>query len=322
MAEQKRIMVTGGRGFIGRSFIDSLQSEGFIVKSVIRSGVGMNQLMPNEVFVDRLDSSTQWSLVLKDIDVVVHLAARPYIINDDAIDPLEEYRQANTYATLKLATEAARVGVKRFVFVSTLKVNGELSQVGKPFRFDDTPQPQDHYALSKYEAELGLHKIAAETGMEVVVVRPPLVYGAGVKGNFASLLRWVEKGLPLPLGSVINNKRSLVGLDNLADMLVACVSHESAANQTFLVSDGEDLSTADLLHRIGHAMGRVPRLLRVKPQCLNLFASLLGKGGVAKRLLGSLQVDITHTCETLAWKPRITVDEGLRRAVRTMRENV
>lgn len=322
MAKHVRVLVTGSRGFIGRSFVASLQSMQFYVTSVIRSSGGANNILPNEVCIDSLDSSTNWSSVLKDIDVVVHLAARSYIVNDHALDPLEEYRQANTYSTLNLATEAARVGVRRFVFVSTLKVNGELSQVGKPFRFDDKPQPQSPYAISKYEAERGLHKIAAETGMEVVVVRPPLVYGAGVKGNFASLLRWVEKGLPLPLGGVTNNKRSLVGLDNLVDVLLACVSHPSAANQTFLVSDGEDLSTVELLQRIGHAIGRVPLLLRVPPQSLNFVATLLGKSGVATRLLGCLQVDIAHTCEILGWRPRITVDEGLRRTVNHVSEKV
>ncbi len=314
MTEQLRVVVTGGRGFIGRSLVLALQAKNLDILSVVRGGVAAQSLQPHEVGIERLDTSTNWCSVLKGANVVVHLAARAHIMRDEAIDPLAEYRRTNTDATMHLALQAARAGVKRFVFVSTLKVNGEHTLEGRPFRFDDQPQPEDPYGVSKYEAEQGLRKIAVETGMEVVIVRPPLVYGAGVKGNFASLLRWVQIGLPLPLGGVVANRRSLVGLDNLVDVLVACVHHASAANQTFLVSDGEDLSTAELLRRLGQAAGRAPRLLNVPPAWLNFCASLLGKDSVAQRLLGSLQVDIAHTCEILGWCPRVSVDEGLRRA--------
>lgn len=315
MTKAIRVVVTGGRGFIGRSLVLALQAKNFAILSVVRGGLAAQVCQAHEKGIDCLDATTNWCQVLNGADVVVHLAARAHIMRDETINLLAEYRRTNTEATLHLARQAAYAGVNRFVFVSTLKVNGEYSLQGRPFRFDDLSQPQDPYAVSKYEAEHGLRKIAAQTGMEVVIVRPPLVYGAGVKGNFASLLRWVDLGIPLPLGGVTGNRRSLVGLDNLVDVLVACVSHPAAANQTFLVSDGEDLSTAELLQRVGRAAGRVPRLLRVPPLWLNLCASLLGRGAVAQRLLGSLQVDITHTCKTLGWSPRVSVDEGLRRAV-------
>lgn len=315
MTEALRVVVTGGRGFIGRSLVSALQAKNFDVLSVVRDSWDIQACQAHEVAIGRLDASTNWGPLLEGADVVVHLAARAHIMRDEATDPLAEYRRTNTDATLHLAFQAARAGVKRFVFVSTLKVNGEHTLEGRPFRFDDQPQPQDPYGVSKFEAEQGLRKIAVETDMEVVIVRPPLVYGAGVKGNFASLLRWVAWGLPLPLGGVIGNQRSLVGLDNLVDVLVACLSHPSAANQTFLVSDGEDLSTAELLQRVGRAVGKVPRLLCVPPSWLNLCAFMFGREAVAQRLLGSLQVDITHTCQTLGWSPRVSVDEGLQRAV-------
>lgn len=324
MTDQTRVVVTGGRGFIGRSLVSALQKKKFDVLSVVRADSANQEHQPFEACIDHLDGSTNWRLVLEGADVVVHLAARAHIMQDEALDPLAAYRSTNTEATLNLAYQAAQMGVRRFVFVSTLKVNGEQSVQGQPFRFDDVPNPQDPYGLSKYEAELGLRKIASDTdtGMEVVIVRPPLVYGAGVKGNFASLLRWLIKGWPLPLAGVMGNKRSLVGLDNLIDLLVTCVSHVSAANQTFLVSDGEDLSTAELLHRLGHAMGKSARLLYVPPTWLNFFASLLGKGAVAQRLLGNLQVDIAHTCETLDWRPPVNVDESLRRTVQNAESEV
>jgi len=210
--------------------------------------------------------------------------------------------------------QAAASGVRRFVFVSSVKVNGESTSPEQPFRQDDPAAPVDPYGISKREAEDGLREIAAATGMEVVIVRPPLVYGPGVKANFAALMNAVKRGLPLPLGSVTENRRSLVALDNLVDLLITCIDHPAAANQTFLVSDDEDLSTADLLWRLGKAMGRPARLFPMPPALLRTGAALLGKSDMAERLLGNLQVDITHTKQTLGWTPPITVDEGLRRA--------
>ena len=217
--------------------------------------------------------------------------------------------------TLNLARQAALAGVKRFIFLSSIKVNGESTQPGSPYGATDLAAPEDAYGISKSEAEAGLRHLSFETGMEVVIIRSPLVYGPGVKGNFSSLLRWVACGLPLPLGSVTTNRRSLVGLDNLVDLILTCVDHPKAANQTLLVSDGEDLSTADLLRRIGKSLNRPARLIPVPVSILNIVSRLLGKSSIAQRLLGSLQVDISKTCTLLNWKPPVSVDEGLRRAV-------
>jgi nucleoside-diphosphate-sugar epimerase len=245
---------------------------------------------------------------------VLHLAARVHVMNDTSADPLQAFREANTQATLRLGRQAAAMGVRRFVFVSSIKVNGEATRQGRPFTANDAAAPEDPYGMSKAEAEAGLRQIATETGMEIAIVRPPLVYGPGVKANFAALIHALRRGLPLPLGSVTNNRRSLVALDNLVDLLLTCIDHPAAANQTFLVSDGEDLSTTGLLQRLGLAMGRPARLIPVPPALLRLGATLIGKGDVAQRLLGNLQVDIAHTRHTLGWAPPVSVDEGLRRA--------
>ena len=245
----------------------------------------------------------------------MHLAARVHVMAERASNPLVEFRRVNVDGTLNLGRQAAAAGVRRFVFVSSVKVNGESTAADHAFNAADIPAPQDPYAISKMEAEQGLRRIAAETGMEVVIVRPPLVYGPGVKANFAALMRAVQRGVPLPLASVTHNRRSFVALDNLVDLLITCIDHPAAANQTFLVSDGEDLSTTDLLRRLGQAMNKPARLIPVQPSLLQLGANLLGKGDMAQRLLGNLQVDISHTRQTLGWTPPVSVDEGLRRAV-------
>jgi nucleoside-diphosphate-sugar epimerase len=243
------------------------------------------------------------------VDIVVHLAARVHVMRDSATDPLAEFRRVNVAGTERLALAAATAGVRRFVFLSSVKVNGEKGGYNE----SDPPAPQDAYGISKHEAELGLRVIAAETGMEVVIIRPPLVYGPGVKANFHVLLWAVARGVPLPLGA-IHNRRSLVALDNLVDIIVTCIDHPAAANQTFLVSDGEDLSTTELIRHLARAMGRPARLIPVPASVLMAGATLLGKREVAARLCGSLQVDITKARELLGWLPPITMDEGLRRA--------
>lgn len=262
-----------------------------------------------------LDGHTDWSAALAGTQAVVHLAARVHVMGELAGDPLAAFRVVNTEGTLNLARQVAAAGVHRFVFVSSIKVNGESTAPGHAFRASDVPQPEDPYGQSKCEAEDGLRALAARTGLDVVIVRPPLVYGPGVKANFAALMRAVQRGLPLPLGAVVNNRRSFVALDNLVDLLIACLDNPAAANQTFLVSDDEDLSTAELLRRLGQAMERPARLLPVPPWLLQAGAALLGKRDVAQRLLGNLQVDITGTRQTLGWAPLVSVDEGLRRAV-------
>lgn len=234
-------------------------------------------------------------------------------MNEEAADPLAEFRRVNVEGTLRLAWQAAEAGVRRFVFVSSIKVNGEHSQPGQPFTADQTPAPGDPYGVSKMEAEQGLRVLARETGMEVVIIRPPLVYGPGVKANFLAMMRWLQRGVPLPLGGVTENRRSLVFLDNLIDLIVTCIDHPAAANQTFLVSDDEDLSTAALLRRMAAALGRPARLIPVPAGLITLGARLIGRPGIAQRLCGSLQVDIGKTKSLLGWVPPVSVDEGLRR---------
>jgi nucleoside-diphosphate-sugar epimerase len=235
-------------------------------------------------------------------------------MQDTATDPLTAFRTANVDGTLNLARQAAAAGVKRFVFISSVKVNGEFTLSGRAYSEADAPKPEDAYGQSKHEAEQGLRQIASDTGMEVTIIRPPLVYGPGVKANFASLMRAVQRGWPLPLGAV-HNQRSFVALDNLVDFIVTCITHPQAANQTFLVSDGQDLSTPDLIRRMARAMNRPARLLSVPVWALKAGASLLGKGDAVQRLCGNLQVDISKSRELLGWSPPISVDEGLRRAV-------
>lgn len=312
------VAVTGANGFVGRALIRHLTGNGHQVRAYERrserlaSPVGITSVLAPD-----LGLKADWQFRSGyGIDVVVHTAARVHVMQDGVADPLEEYRRVNVAGTLALARQAAQAGVKRFVFLSSIKVNGEGTKAGQSFSADDVPAPADPYGISKHEAEQLLRQIAFETGMEVVIIRPPLIYGPGVKANFESMMHWLARGVPLPLGAVRSNRRSLVSLDNLVDLLVTCIDHPAAVNETFLVSDGVDLSTADLLRRVGNAIGRPARLLPVPPVLLRAAAMLLGKGDIVQRLLGDLQLDISHTCKTLGWKPPISVDEGLRRAAK------
>lgn len=304
------IFITGATGFLGRSLVESLSLRHDSLTLALRADTAESCL---PVFrFEGLTSDQDWSGGLTGQDVVVHSAARVHVMNDTSIDPLAEFRKVNVEGTLSLARQAAAAGVKRFIFISSIKVNGEGTTLGKPYTAFDAPAPQDPYGVSKLEAEQGLRQIADYTGMEVVFIRPVLVYGPRVKANFRSMMNWVNKGVPLPLGA-IHNRRSLVSLDNLVDLIITCIDHPAAANQTFLVSDGEDLSTSQMLRRMAAALGRPARLLPVPERWLCAAADLLGKAAVAQRLCGSLQVDIRHTCETLDWQPPVSVDEGFRR---------
>jgi nucleoside-diphosphate-sugar epimerase len=253
------------------------------------------------------------------VEQVVHLAARVHVMNDKCLDPLNDFRRVNVDGTANLARQAASARVRRFVFLSSIKVNGELTEAGRPFTAFDVPAPVDPYGVSKHEAEQLLRKISAETGMEVVIIRSPLVYGPGVKANFESMMRWLVRGVPLPLAEMTENRRSLVALDNLVDLIVICLNHAAAGNRTFLVSDGEDLSTADLLNRMGAALGHPARLFSIPPALLKLGATLLHKPGLYQRLGGSLQLDITKTRQLLGWIPPLSVSEGLRRTAEALR---
>lgn len=301
-----RCLVSGANGFIGTALVAGLRQRGVPVTGVVRSAVCADGF----VQADAVGPNMDWSEVLRDHDVVVHTAGRAHVIADHAEGQLAEYRRVNTEGTLELARQAAVAGVQRFIFISSIGVNGNSTI--RPFRADDRVNPAEPYAQSKWEAELGLMQVATETNMEVVIIRPPLVYGPGAPGNFRNLVRWVEKGIPLPLGA-IHNKRSLVGIDNLVDLIIRCVDCPAAANQVFLAGDGEDVSTTELLRGVGLAMGKPARLIRVPARILQVGASLLGKRAIVQRLLGSLQIDIGKTCKRLGWSPPYTMKEGLRR---------
>ncbi len=314
-----RVLVTGATGFVGHRLYSQLLHDEFDVVAAVRSksnaGIGCEQVVVGALGVD-----TDWKDALTGVDYVIHTAARVHVMKEDAADPLVEFRRVNVDGTLKLARQAVEAGVKRFIFISSIKVNGEDTVPAQPFTADDSPNPTDPYAISKMEAEQGLQLLAKETGIEVVIIRPPLVYGPGVKANFQSMMRWLDKGIPLPLGA-IHNKRSLVAIDNLVDLIVTCIDHPAAANQTFLAGDGEDLSTTELLQRMAKAMGKLSRLIPVPVKILELGATLLGKRAMAQRLCGSLQVDITKARDVLGWIPPISVDEGLRRAAAGWRKS-
>lgn len=307
-----KVLVTGANGFVGSAFLARTAGNGhFSLRAAVRTEVQYASSNIECVIVEGLSATADWHEAVKGCDAVVHAAARTHIMQDTAADPLRAFRLVNVQGTLNLARQAAEAGVQRFVYLSSVKVNGESTQMGHPFRENDTPAPQDPYALSKHEAEEGLHRLAEETGLEVVIIRPPLVYGPGVKANFESMIRWVHRGIPLPFAAV-SNKRSFVALDNLVDFIATCIDHPKAANQTFLVSDGEDLSTAELLQRVGLALGKPMRLFPVPANMLLTAAGLIGKKAMAQRLCGSLQVDISKAQEFLDWTPLLSVDEGLR----------
>ncbi|MBC05981.1 SDR family oxidoreductase [Thalassospira sp.] len=306
-----KILLTGATGFLGSRLANVLVNcvDVDLTAAVRRSVAG---LPGRSAKVDALDGDTDWRAVLSGQQIVIHAAARAHVMKDSAPDPLAEYRRINVDGTLNLARQAAEAGVKRFVFISSIKVNGEETPKGHPFSADSIPDPQDDYGISKWEAEQGLAQIASETGMEFVVIRPTLVYGPSVKGNFAKLITLLDKGFPLPFGA-IHNQRSLVALDNLIDLIMTCADHPKAKNQVFLASDGADVSTTTLLRELASTMGKSARLVPVPESWLMFGAKLLGKEAVAQRVLGSLQVDISKAQDLLGWQPPLTVREGLSR---------
>jgi nucleoside-diphosphate-sugar epimerase/GT2 family glycosyltransferase len=317
----KVVLVTGANGFIGKAVWAELPRRGYKTRGVVRHGLQVNVPDGAECFsIDEIDAHTDWSHALHEVHSIVHLAARVHLMRETATDPLAEFRRANVALTLNLARQAAAAGVKRFVFVSSIKVNGEVTPVGQPFTAEDVPNPTDPYGISKHEAEQALLRLATETGLEVVIIRPVLVYGRGVKANFYSMMRWLLKGVPMPLGS-LPNRRSFVALQNLVDLIATCIQHPAAVNQIFLVSDGEDLSISGLLRRTGAALGKSARLIPVPVVVLRAGARLVGQEAVMQRLCDSLQVDITKTRRMLNWSPPMNVDDALKETAQYFRQD-
>ena len=313
------ILLTGANGFVGRELAVQLIDRGLAVRCIVRGNSSSPVNEGSTIRIDSISPQQDWGSGLVGADTVIHTAARVHIMNDAVDNPLFEFRKVNTAGTLNLARQASESGVRRFIYISSVKVNGEFTVKNCPFTPDSDFVPTEPYALSKYEAEKGLLALAENSDMEVVTIRPPLVYGPGVQANFRSLVSWVNSGVPLPLGA-ISNRRSLIALDNLVDLIITCIQHPAAANQTFLAGDGEDLSTTEILQRIGKALGKPARLIAFPVNLLTFVASLLGKKAVTQRLCSSLQVDISKTRMLLGWEPPVSVDEGLRRTVAYMKK--
>ena len=305
-----KVLVTGYSGFVGNILVKQLQGSYQI------SLLGRKSSDLGDVYINDIDSTSFYTNALERVDVVVHCAARVHIMNDNSSDPLAEFRAVNTFGTLNLAKQAAQAGVKRFIFLSTIKVNGESTSGKEPFTACDTPSFLDPYGISKAEAEQQLFELGKQTGMEITIIRPPLVYGEDVKANFASLMRFIGKGLPLPFRAIKSNKRSLVSVYNLVDLIKVCIEHPKAANQIFLASDDNDLATAEMVALMAKVQNKKNLALPIPVWCFKLVGKLLNKNDVVDRLIGSLQLDITHTKDTLNWKPPYSVEHGFKLAAK------
>ena len=316
------ILVTGANGFVGQSLVNNLLNN-----TKYKVVAGVRKIPAKKVnceyrLINNLEDKPILTDVFKDIDVVIHSAARVHIMDDKSADPLTEFRKVNVEGTLNLARQAIKAGVKRFIFISSIKVNGEGTELGKPYTEDSKPNPIDPYGISKYEAEQGLLTLAETTSLEVVIIRPTLVYGENVKGNFHSLMKWTYKGVPLPIGGIKHNLRSLVSLDNLVDFIITCIEHKDAKNEVFLVSDDDDISTAGLLEEISQGLGVKNQAVNIPAKFINTAASAIGKSGVAQRLSGSLQVDISKAKTLLGWRPKYSTSESIRKTARFYKSSV
>lgn len=305
-----KVLVTGATGFVGATLVSRLvDSERFSVRAAVRRESGELLAGVEQIATGDLTPNTDWQQALVGVDAVVHLAARVHVMHDQVIDPLAEFRKVNVAGTERLARMAAAAGVRRFVFLSSVKVNGEGRSV--PYAETDPSKPEDPYGVSKWEAEQILHEIATDAGLKVVILRPPLVYGPGVKANFLKLLQLVERGIPLPLATV-NNCRSLIYLENLINAIIVCISHPKAAGQTYMVSDGEDISTPELIRRMADALGRPSRLFPFSPALMRFIGRVTYKVDVVDRLLSSLVVDTSKMHRELNWVPPFTMEQGLK----------
>jgi len=309
-----KILITGYTGFVGKAVTVYLGSKGHQLIGWSRQRrAKFNHLQKS--FTGDIGPQTDFKSALSGLDAVIHLATSVHVMNEKAKNPLAEFRKVNVHGTVNLARQAVRYGVKKFIYLSSIKVNGEQTAYSCAFSEDDIPNPVGPYAISKLEAEQELFKIAYNSSMEIIIIRPPIVYGPGVKANFRSMMKWLYKGAPLPLGAT-KNKRSLVGLGNLVDFIATCLEHPAAANEIFLVSDGEDISTSELLRRTARALGVPARLLPIPPMLLKVAAKLAGKNEMVHRLLGNLQVDISKAKKVLGWSPSFSIDEELEKAAR------
>ncbi|MBU3588111.1 SDR family oxidoreductase [Polynucleobacter sp. 31A-FELB] len=305
----KSLLITGANGFVGRALVEQSAAMGYQVTACTRKPAVFAESVHNFVVSDFSHQANVCD-ALKGVDVVIHLAARVHVMKDATENPLVQYQAMNVDATLALAKQAVTLGIKRFIYMSSIKVNGESTAIGVPFTPADYPAPSDPYGVSKMQAEEQLLALARLTGMEVVIIRPPLIYGPRVKANFASMMKWVRSGMPLPLGG-IHNLRSMVFLGNLIDLILVSVSHPDAKNQVFLVSDDEDISVASLIRKLAAAMHVRTVLIPIPSALLKLAASLIGKRSIAQRLCDSLQVDISKTKSLLGWSPPFTLEQGL-----------
>ena len=319
LARRPKLLLTGATGFVGSGVLRRLGSDGrHDVVAALRRRTQLAAPVSQQQLVGDFTATTDWSQALTSVELVIHSAARVHVMSGDPGEGDASFNAVNVLATLNLARQAAASGVRRFVFLSSVKVNGESTEAGRPFTAADVPAPADAYGISKRDAEARLLELCARSDMQCTIIRPPLVYGPGVGANFRTLIRWIQRGIPLPLGSV-SNLRSFVALGNLVDLVVVCLEHPAAANQVFMVSDGEDISTSELVRRIARALGRPARLFNFPPALLRQCAAVLGKADVAARLCDSLQVDITRTRELLQWHPPVRLDEGLQATVEEFR---
>ncbi len=315
-----KILLTGASGFIGSALLKQIDPKYFKVITVLRQNK-QNLHYNDTLYIDGINSSTDWTDKLSGIDIIIHCAACTQDRDDKIVEKENQIKEINTLGTLNLAENAAASGVKRFVFISTIKVLGEKTELGKPFKPSDSAKPVEEYGKSKYEAELGLHKIAAKSGMEIIIIRPPLVYGPGVKANFAAMMKLSTIGFPLPFGGFTINRRSMVSVDNLVDLIIICLNHPKAANETFLVSDNDDLSTAETFQRLGIACGKSGILIPFPVTIFEVIFKLIGKTDFHQKLSGSLQVDISETCDKLNWYPPYSVDECFSKTAKHFLEN-
>ncbi|EGU36730.1 NAD-dependent epimerase/dehydratase [Vibrio ichthyoenteri ATCC 700023] len=304
------VLITGATGFLGKNIFEALKARGCENITVLSRTT--SPAFPKQVLISSFNGYVDFSNALKDVEVIIHCAARVHVMNDESNTPLDDFREVNTDGSLNLARQAVSAGVKRFIFISSIKVNGEATTLSKPFKSIDERLPTDFYGKSKSEAEEQLLQLAEDTGLEVVIVRPTLIYGPDVKANFASLMNLVSKGFPLPVGCIRDNKRSLVSVKNLTDLIITCIDHPKATNQVFLVSDDHDLSTSEIVYQIAQALGKPTWQMYVPVWCYKVFGKVFNQSYIVDRLTGSLQVDITHTKETLAWEPPQSLQEGFK----------